>query len=219
MMFFKNRTVHSNPYPQQLAFNSVINNIANIIEKAENLDEKIGNLDYFISVITADLCTDVGSRFIYKGHGEVIYFDIPMGSTDENGVAFSIDSKEIITVNIADVNVYSSPTELNKIYKTLKRKNVLINIDCIDNSVYYPDINLLECRNNSNHTLHLMKYWNAGTVKTKVSNIHKLYPYVTTDGKKWIHKYRDKQYDVSDFRTAVLYELSKMRYELLSDTR
>ena len=121
-MLFKNRTVHNNSYPQHLAFNSVINNIVHITEKAENLDEKIGNLDYFISVITADLCADVGSRFIYKGHGEVIYFDIPMGSTDE-------------------------------------------------------------------------------------------------DGAKWIHKYRDKQYDVSDFRTSVLYELSKMRYELLSDTR
>lgn len=196
-------------------FVNAMNNARSLVASTTILQEKIQRLDYMISLITDDLCSDVESHFVYVKHGEFFKFFIPSCAIDDIGNEVTSASNDITTVDVSKVNVYTVPREIVKISKLADYFLSSKHIDSTEQSIFYPELNLLYAADDNNHKISIMKHSGQGEVLCKVYYLEKIYPFLSSNGNKWKKKHSlNEDLPVNDFRIPILYELAKWRYEL-----
>lgn len=72
---------------------------------------------------------------------------------------------------------------------------------------------------NGHHSITAGTYYHIGIIKAEVYDIEKAFELFTTDGMYWLSN--DKEYvlnhEVLDYRGAIMFEISRMLYELTSN--
>lgn len=202
-------------------FNNALDFARNII-KDENREEKVELLNYILNTVKKDLQYSLLTELIYKKPHEPINLSrtiiFPSDVYDENGERVSIISYEDIEISILDDTIILVPWNIKSKSNGIKylSKNDFKFFPCNHMGIYYNGLDLTYVYNGIHSISSSIVLNKKGKIKIKeVHNINKLYKHMYTDGLNWYSTHtKNKICEVLDFRIAIIYEVSKLKYSI-----
>lgn len=193
--------------------------------------ERLQLINFLLNLIKKDIQVDLLSEVYYKNEFEITDLTrecfIPLGYIDENGIAHSLEPFEEKDVDLSKVVTVVIP------WKRTRMRDAIINVakygfrfdkNNHNSSLYFKEIDLCYAKS-GNHHISSGIIQNTGYLEARVYTIEQLFPHVKTDGEYWLNIHtgeklnlNNEEVKVFDFRVAVLYELAKIKYQLLKKT-
>ncbi len=218
-MFFKKKSKKETPILPSQEYNNVIQFTKNAIAQKANIAEKIDIIDYILSTVKADLQTDLLSAILYSGW-DLKYINDPFPpyyyDEDGNTLCISLDENETKKVDLEGNCVLVLPWNAQRYVSALLNiKQHPFEYDtCNHFSTYYEYINLCYVYNGI-HSSSAGVTYKKGYIISKVYHTELLFTHVYTDGEHWYNIHTNQSIDkVWDFRTAIIYELCRLKYDL-----
>lgn len=194
------------------------------LEDKEN-SEKEDLLNYYMTVIRQDIQSDYLTAILYRNE----YFDqtiMPLFPTfyyDEVGNMRHALCETYQQIDLAsnDFTVITFPWRQDSLVDAIlgifKKKFEFDQHD--HDAIYYKGLGVV-CVKSGKHSISAALVKREGQISTNVYDICELYPHVKVDkeGRKWINLHNEEVLtEVRDFRLALLYELSKLRQEIINN--
>ncbi|MEG2053466.1 MAG: DUF6710 family protein [Oscillospiraceae bacterium] len=216
MCLFKQRAAK---FYSQNAFTETLNLIENKLETETSLNCKIDILDYMFSIVKNDLQYSLLTDVFYKFPKEPIHIIelLPEMLCDENNVLINfIKEQPKREIDFQSDCVLAVPWNISRIFGSIKTINdvgfeyIKTNQKCI----YFPIMDLTFVKS-SNHHIAAALAVKKGITYADTYDIETAFSYITTDGTYWYNSRLNKKIEkVNDFRIAILFQLSKIKFEI-----
>lgn len=184
-----------------------ISTVKQLLNNVEYSSEKAAILEYAINVIGRELAYSVPSDMLRDG-------ETPEGRDYTIPLPSSIHPLKG-DYSLVGVNVISEPWEMDKFSKAIARVKLTDFHQEYGHYTgeYYKEINLAVITNGKHHLSAAFEK-GAGSAKLQVYSLKDAFPQLKTDGAYW---YSDvfSPYRVCDYRVAVLYELARIKHDLM----
>lgn len=218
MLFKKKKLIETHILANQEYINA-IQFTQNAISKTNEIKEKIDILEYVISTVKIDLQTDLLAKVIYKGWDLMrISHPFPPYYYDEQGKELCIfkNRQDKIKINLATDCILVLPWDLKRYVPAalyFKQQQFKYHKDN-HYSIYYEYIDLCYIHNGI-HSSSAGVTYKKGNILADIYSTKDLFAHVYTDGVHWYNEHNNQQITkVWDFRTAVIYELCRMKFNL-----
>lgn len=183
--------------------------------------EKLDSIEAITDMIINEIKYDYMNCYIYNSQKDLSTYKsfFPQGTWDENGdnieCRYALKKKRL---NLAQDRIISGPWSREKAIRNilnLKDKDFVFR-EKNHLGVYYRPFDICQVSNGNHSVMASIAHKKQGELLIEEVDISPIFPYVDTDGMKWIHKYREWYHDsVMDYRLAVIYKMYKVKYELL----
>lgn len=195
------------------------------LEEEGTIEDKVTLLDFLMNAIKEDLKTDVFTTILYsEEHFSTNlsrYQFFPYRYYDKKGYAHELedDCEPTRTVDLTNDCVLVMPWNRKRLSNAIK--NIAkTNFEYHPNNhmaIYYTHMDICYVFNGL-HSVSAGIGHKKGEIKAKEVDVSKLFNHLHTNGKEWINSHTGKPYDtkVFDFRFAILYEVAKMKYQLIN---
>ena len=201
-------------------YTNAIEFINEILNKENNNEDKIIILDFISNLIKKDMQYDILTTILYNKKHSIssIEMPLPLSYADEYYNECSIINGEELykDVDLSKDTVLVLPWNRNRFRDNIKN---ICDVEFkyqYDNhyAYYFTDIDLC-CVYNGTHSISAGIGYRKGSIKAKIANTSRLYNHVSTNGTSWINVHTDTELcEVSDFRTAILYQIAKEKVSL-----
>lgn len=217
----------------QIEYERFVQQVHNCLSENDDDQHKLQIIDFLLNVIKKDIQIDLLSEIYYKCEYEIRHIEdvglIPLKYLDENGIVHRLEPVGKKQIDLSKVVTVVVP------WKRQWMKNAIITIaNCgfrykkeeHNLTWYFKELDLCYAKN-GNHHFAAGIIQETGCIEADVYTIEQLFPHVKTDGAYWFNIHtgerlkmniKDEDMEVFDFRVAVLYELAKLKYELLKKT-
>lgn len=208
--------------PQKLNdFNFAFSKVKFILKYANTLDEKITILNSAIEIVKSDIKYSLLSDIIYKEFSRDLtgVFLAPFKVITENGIMENHYTDELIEIDLSKDTVISVPWNAERFAKKIIH---LKNSDFIYHennhfAYYFTDLDITYLYNGI-HSGTVGALFKKGFIKAEKVNIETIYPYIYYKGDyAYSSITHEKIFKIIDYRLALLFELGKMRYNMLNE--
>jgi len=202
-------------------FNQAMSFVRQTLEYEKNNADKIVILDYIMKLVKEDIKSDLLSTVIYQpwGFEKRINIPFPLCYEDELGNQYTLEPK----ANAEKEVDLKTDCVLVLAWDRERMRNSIKNI--FYNPFRYHDTNHLACyfeyidlcyAHNGTHSISAGLVHRKGTiVAPNVYDVRELFEHIYTDGLNWYNQHnKEKLSPLFDFRVGVLFEISKLKYEL-----
>lgn len=203
------------------------------VNNADKEEEKLTIIDFVMRLVKNDLKYDALSKIIYNGmhKGYLPPYIIPTYYVNNVGEKVNVlennRKKECVDISLSSESVIVMPWKDNSFVSSILRfKTESFVMDKNNHyAYYYPEIDVCHIAGGL-HSAGACTVYKKGTIKAQVVHINKLFDNVSTNGSYWLHPKTKEVYrhltgeklKVSDFRIAVLYELARMKSNLINNS-
>ena len=194
--------------------------INEIINKENNNEDKVIILDFISNLIKKDMQYSILTTILYNKEHSILSIEIPIPLyyVDEHYNQCSIINEKKIykDVDLSKDTVLVLPWNRNRLRDNIKNiRDVEFKYQYNNHYAYYfTDIDLC-CVYNGIHSTTAGIGYSKGSIEAEIANTSKLYNHVSTNGISWINVHTDKELcEVSDFRTAILFQIAKEKVNL-----
>ena len=198
----------------------------NYINSENSVEQKVILLDFMIQVIKNDLQTSTLAATFYEEqdfspHQSATFF--PMICFDKQGnrtSTYKLTQKGRRIVNLSEDCIFVTPWSPERLQGSI--------IDLFTNSfdfvptnhfsTYYKPLGI--CRIESGcHSISAGIGYKNGEILSKEVDITHCFSHITTDGAYWYSTHTNERLSgVLDFRVAIIYEVTKLKFELINKT-
>jgi hypothetical protein len=185
-----------------------------------NYEEKSIILNYIMNTIKIDMQSEYIVDLFYHSDAKEIPRDhFPLEYYDENGNKHELISGEpqMRLVSLKDDYVITFPWNVDRIKDNILNitKNGFRYFSNNHFAYYYSEVDLcIVC--NGNHSIASGIYNKDGTIQVKVVDIAPLFQHVSTDGAYFFNRHTNEiVWGLQDFRIAILFEIAKMKYNII----
>jgi hypothetical protein len=218
LMFYKKRRKKPEICPSQ-EFNHAVGFARDVIESEQSDKDKIIILDFMMDVIREDLKTDLLSHIFYnEAHfDEEFHCPLPVFYLDAEGQECLIPKLGKTTIDLSETCVLVLPWDRERIKNQVKNiyHNDFIYHPSNHKGYYFPYLGLCHVYNGRHSISAGIIHKKKGTFEVVAYDITAAFPHLHTDGCNWFNSHNNKKrYELTDFRIGILYELSKMKYNL-----
>lgn len=206
--------------PPQVEFQHVIHSIQTWLEVAKQEpteQDPVALLDYLIRAVGEDMRTSTEAELVYAPRGAE--------SRERRFVLFQCKSwvkSPVLREPISSAGkvVVASTYDWTKMTKAathISRVGFQSDMDNYSGS-YFPEMGLIVVENGLHHSAAAAQHRLEGEYKLQIFPLSALVEVAYTDGAYWYHK-QDPEHTcpVSDVRTAILFELAKLKADLTSN--
>lgn len=220
-MFFKyktNKDIRNVENEKRTQYQKAIRTAKMYIEfDQHSIEEKKILLNYMMDVIKRDIQSEYIADLFYHDESKTIEYEfVPFMYYDKDGTKHNIEISKTQEISLKDNYVITFPWDRWRMYDNIINivKNGFKNDTNNHKVYYYEELDMCQVIN-GNHSIATGIYTQNGTVLAKVISMKHLFENLKTDGAYFysIHDNREIE-KVKDFRIAVLFEISKMKYEL-----
>lgn len=199
---------------------------------AENVQEKLTLLNYILDAVREDLKTDLIGSILYHKDKMNRFLDYPIFPyyyVDEQGTKHNWHVKETgeRTISLATDCVLTVPWEKGRlIHAVIASAKEAFRYDSKNQKAYYYHPVGICYIHNGKHSIAANVFHKKGTIQALEYDITALFPHVTTNGVHWLNAHTGEVMELSaiepkkkvaDFRVAILYEVAKMKWNLLHE--
>lgn len=185
----------------------MVTSLLNLSEQESTLDiQKAEVISFSIKLIGKELAFSTASRLLRFGKTpENMQFMIPAPAQAYEGTE---------NLSLSGVNVVSDTYACKKLVDAIGHIKTA-GFRQINNytGTYYPEINLAVIENGRHH-LSVAMVHNLGSAQLRICSLRKAFGYITTDGAFWYTE-GFQRHPVPDYRIAVLFELARLREDLM----
>lgn len=194
------------------------------LDSEPDQNKQIRYLDFVISIIGEDLKTSVMTTILYK---EAFFEEnlpallLPTDYYDKLGVRHSIAvDATLIDIELDRSCVLTLPWKREKFtniiarileegFQMSKSRHAAYHFSTMDVTIVWE----------GHHSIAVGVGIKEGVIRAEKLEIEQLYDHIYTDGFYWMNAHTNEKYalKVFDFRFALLYELSKLRFRLLKN--
>jgi len=200
-------------------FNYAMEFAQETLEEESKKENKILILNYMLDVIREDLKSDLLSQIFYceKYSSKKINFPFPYNFYNKEGEELNFSpEEEKIKVDLAENCVLVLPWHRKRMRDNIK--NIYRNEFMFDKqnhlAYFFTHIDICYVYN-GNHSIASGIVFKRGCIEAKKYDVSKLFKHVYTDGSSWYNSHNDKKIaKLFDFRIGIIYEISKLKYEL-----
>ncbi|MFI3326013.1 MAG: DUF6710 family protein [Clostridia bacterium] len=200
--------------PQKLNdFNFAFSKVKFILEYTNTLDEKITILNSAIEIVKSDI--------IYKEFSRDLtgVFLAPFKVITENGIMENHYTDELVEIDLSKDIVISVPWNAKRFVEKIihLKKYDFIYHENNHFAYYFTDLDITYLYNGI-HSGRAGVLFKKGFIKAKKVNIESTYPYIYYQGDyAYSSITHEKIFKIMDYRLPLLFELGKMRYNLLNE--
>ena len=212
---------HDKKINNDFEFNNAMDFIGEVLEYERELEDKTIIIDYILNIIREDIKTDLLTTIIYSEANFEKEIDFPFPYEFYDNLGNKIKTRPEKTterkVNLSKdcVLVLSWDRErlrnsIKNIYKSEFEYHASNHL-----AYYFTHIDVCYVYNGT-HSISSGIGHKKGFIKAKEYDISRLFDHLYTDGMAWysVHD-NNKLGEIFDFRIAILYELAKIKYNLL----
>lgn len=184
-------------------------------------EHKIIILDFMLDVIKEDLKNDLLSTIFYSKENfeKRIKLPFPFCFYDEfarEHELFPLEEKRLIRVDLAKNCVLVLPWNRKRMRDSIK--NIFASKFEFDESnhkaYYFSHVNICYVYN-GNHSIASGVVYKKGYITAEECDVSRLFDHVYTDGLYWYNSHNKQVLDnLFDFRIGIIYEISKLKYEI-----
>ncbi len=204
---------------KQRAFGKALTNIEIALNHTSKrtIEDRIEEIDYMMRLIRIDLAS---SRKLDAMYGlawdDDLFPDVFAWKGRYIKGMKSLEEERDYPLNEETYISTWEPKSLVKVFKTIKNKG--FKTDGNHRARYYQELDLLHVYNGKHSATAGTVL--GGSVPAEIVSISHLYDKIETDGVYWYcpdsFQSDKRMWKTSDFRVALLYQLSKMKYELVN---
>lgn len=204
-------------------FSETMNNVRWFLGHETENDSKIRIIDFVMEVVREDLKTDLLSSILYRRRHDAKWINplMPSNFYDEVGNKIMLQDSQTQGSAVKEVDlsvdcILAVPWHFISYVDAIRTigTNEFVN-DSNHRACYFKELEL-SCVNGGNHSIGAGVVYKKGRVKAKEISIKEMFPHVYTNGFHWFNQHtKEKLAKVLDFRISLLYELAKMKEELL----
>jgi hypothetical protein len=193
-----------------------------IYEEEKTKEDQILILDYILSVVREDLKYDILTDIFYREE----WFDrelriqlpFPYYYYNKEGIRLSIyeADAEVKEVDLAKECVLVFPWHREKMRESIKNigRNEFVYQKTNHKAYYFSPINICFVYNGM-HSIAAGVGFKRGYIEADEYDVSKLYDHVYTDGLCWYNSHNNQKLDdLLDFRIGIIYEISRMKYQI-----
>ena len=219
-MFFKNKKeekfegVHST-----VSYGWAIQHTQRFLEHSKSVNDDLLVIEYVMNVVRKDIEVDSLSRYLYKQpnlYKDENYHLMPQTIFTENGSEISLTGdEEFVKVELNKSCVVSYISKLQSIFEMIVYfKKEKMEEKHYNFSRYFKEIDVCYVWHHL-HSASMGVTRGEGEIIANQVSLVKAYPHLNTDGQYWLNAHTGEQLMlVHDFRIAILYELSRMKFNL-----
>lgn len=198
-------------------FSSVMMYIDAIMKIEKTDKDRILMLDYLADLIKRDIKYDLLTRHIYDVKINRRAEILPRVYYDEKGVKRNLEPVDNREVSLGDDMVLTIPWCKTKRIETLTLINKKDFIFDKGNhwGYYYSYLDFCFVYNGI-HSVSAGDYFQKGFIVVPEIDVSKIFPHIYTDGEFWFNTHTNEKLSlVWDFRIAILYEIAKLKENLV----
>lgn len=201
-------------------FNNAIEIAKHYINSKEySKEEKINLLKYIADVVKRDMQSGyIVDLFYHSNPNLYVHPFFPFGYHDEEGNYNELipDEPKFKRISLKDNVVFTFPWDSKRMKNSLLNilKNKFTYFHYNHWAYYYEGLDVCEVYN-GNHSIASGIYKSEGYIEAKVVDIKPLFYHIKTDGVNFFNIHTGNAVeDILDFRVAILFQVSKMIYDL-----
>lgn len=192
-----------------------------VMEEETQKEDQIIILDFMLEVIKEDLKNDLLSTIFYSKENfeKSMKLPFPFCFYDEfahEHKLFPPGEKRLIRVDLARDCVLVLPWNRRRMRDNIK--NIFMRKFEFDESnhkaYYFSPVNICYVYN-GNHSIASGVVYKKGYITAEECDVSRLFDHVYTDGLYWYNSHNNQVLDnLFDFRIGIIYEISKLKYEI-----
>jgi len=193
------------------------------LEEKKTKEDQILILDFILSVIREDLKYDTLTNIFYRekwfDEGLRISLPFPYHYYDEKGNMLSIyeDKAKVKKVDLAKECVLVFPWHRGRMRDNIKNigRNEFQYDKFNHKAYYFSPVNICFVYNGM-HSITAGIGFKKGYIEAAEYDVTKLFEHVYTDGLYWYNRHNNQKLEdeLFDFRIGVIYEISKIKYNI-----
>lgn len=203
----------------RLRYNDAMLETARAMKVAYTDEERQTLLDYYIFVITSDLISSCRRFYFCRERSQSIwdgYEYFPLSFRIEE-LDHSIVTSNYKEIDLSKVPIITSAWNNKRTAESLiKLKNIPFAKDPVNHyAKYYSGLGFA-VSTQGHHSINAGAFYEKGVIDARIYDVKAAYPYIDTDGVNWVYKGSGDILDsVLDYRVAILYELQRMKSDLI----
>lgn len=204
----------------KLEYDNAVSFAHKALEEYKDKYDKIELLDYLMKTIRVDIQYDYLSKIIYQKKPNSLANIIPSYYINESNQKSYIYSGNLIDIKLNDKVVLTFPWEQSRIFRILPvvKKKGFKYMPLNHYSQYYTQLDICYVTN-GNHSIMAGIHYSDGVIQSEIFDVALLYDHLNTDGVSWLSTHSNCILSaVKDFRIAILYEISRIKYNLLEQS-
>ncbi|MFI3205623.1 MAG: DUF6710 family protein [Clostridia bacterium] len=193
-----------------------------LVKYAGTDEEKITILNSAIEIVKSDIKYSLLSDIIYKDFSRKLndIFLAPFTVITENRIMENHYTNEEVVVDLSKSTVITIPWSIEKFVKSILTitKNDFINFTNNHKAYYFADLDIAYVYNGI-HSSTAGSLLKKGFIKAEKVDMTMIYPYIYyKDDYAYSSITNEKLSKIVDFRLALLFELGKLKYNILTKT-
>lgn len=191
-----------------------------IMDYSGTVNEKILVIEYVMGVIRKDIEADALTRYLYHPtnfYKAENYHLFPLKIFTEDGTEIKlVDDGTVKKVKLGESCIISYISKLRSVFESIVSiKKPFVSGKTEHYARYYKEIDVCYVWHNL-HSASMGMVRGGGEITANQVSLVKAYSHLNTDGNYWLNAHTGENLlRVHDFRIAILYELSRMKYHLL----